>query len=301
MKNYLVIVPVADLRREPKAASYTYEKDPLQESQLLFNESVLGREEKPGWIRVEALEQKKWSSKGIWDNYPGWIESRQLQETTFFSMPNLVVNSYYATLYQEPDIHSATLITLSYGTRLVGEASSLGWWRIQLPRNRYGMLQHHECKLIHTSKEILRQRLLAEGEKFLGAPYLWGGRSSYRADWTATRTSVDCSGLVSLLYRVQGMDIPRDAHDQYLASQKRETNQLLAGDLIFMSSVEKPERMSHVMLYAGNGQILESTMQSQTVRYISVQERLGNSLEKMQNGSSDGKHHFFFGSLMNNA
>lgn len=298
MKNYVVIVPVADLRREPKAASYTYEKDPLQDSQLLFNEGVWGREEKPGWIRVEALEQKKWSSKGIWDNYPGWIESRQLQETPFLATPNLVINSYWAPLYQEPDSHSATLLTLSYGTRLVGEATSPGWWRIRLPGNRYGMLQQHECKPIHTSRDTFRQRLLAEGAKFLGAPYLWGGRSSYRADWTATRTSVDCSGLVSLLYRVQGMDIPRDAHDQYLASQKREANQLQPGDLIFMSSVEKPERMSHVMLYAGEEQILESTMQSQTVRYISIHERLGNSLDKMKNGSSDGKHHFFFGSLL---
>jgi hypothetical protein len=44
--------------------------------------------------------------------------------------------------------------------------------------------------------------LVRTAKRLLGLPYIWGGRS----EWM-----LDCSGLVSLLYAVHGMVIPRDA------------------------------------------------------------------------------------------
>ena len=40
---------------------------------------------------------------------------------------------------------------------------------------------------------------------FLNSPYLWGGRSPL---------GVDCSGFSQIVYRLQGIDLPRDAYQQ---------------------------------------------------------------------------------------
>ncbi len=72
---------------------------------------------------------------------------------------------------------------------------------------------------------------------FLGVRYLWGGTSAW---------GVDCSGLVHLCWRSQGVLLPRDAHDQ-AASPRVEPVPLDAvrpGDLYFFA--RPGERIYHV-------------------------------------------------------
>ena len=40
---------------------------------------------------------------------------------------------------------------------------------------------------------------------FRNAPYLWGGKTPF---------GIDCSGLVQMVYRLYGINLPRDAHQQ---------------------------------------------------------------------------------------
>jgi len=48
---------------------------------------------------------------------------------------------------------------------------------------------------------------VATVSKFTGTPYLWGGVSSWEG--------VDCSGLVYICSRINGVDLPRDADMQF--------------------------------------------------------------------------------------
>jgi len=77
----------------------------------------------------------------------------------------------------------------------------------------------------------------------LGTPYLWGGR---------TPQGLDCSGLVQQILAEQGVVLPRDAHDQFLATRRRiEVEDLGLGDLLFFG--RRKARMEHVALVLGGG------------------------------------------------
>jgi cell wall-associated NlpC family hydrolase len=117
-------------------------------------------------------------------------------------------------------------------------------------------------------------KLVEDAQTFLNTPYLWGGASPYDPSAPKT-TGVDCSGLVYLLHKMQGVYIPRDAHDQWLKGNPISGAELSIGDLVFIELKEKRGRIDHVMLYAGENRLIEAVIRPGIVREISFEERLG--------------------------
>ena len=95
--------------------------------------------------------------------------------------------------------------------------------------------------------------------------------------------SVDCSGLVYLGYRTQGLELPRDARDQFRKSAKIRRAQLRAGDLVFLTKPYPKPDIYHVMVYAGNDSLTESRDKEGTIR-TTFQERFGMPLSKIESG-----------------
>ena len=87
--------------------------------------------------------------------------------------------------------------------------------------------------------------VLAAAMQFLGAPYLWGGKSIL---------GMDCSGLTQLAGALCGLDIPRDASQQWAASRDHRSgwDALQHGDLVFFHK-EGQDAVTHVGLALDSG------------------------------------------------
>ena len=132
---------------------------------------------------------------------------------------------------------------------------------------------------------VLRRGALRTARLFLGDKYYWGGRSAW---------GVDCSGLVSLAFRAWGVDLPRNAGDQFYASRRIARAELLPGDLIFSSDASEPMDITHVMLYSGRGSLIEATGDSNSVREVSFKKKFGIPFRAAENAMVAGGKKIFF-------
>ena len=84
---------------------------------------------------------------------------------------------------------------------------------------------------------------VAEAERFLGAPYLWGGNSG---------RGIDCSGLVQVAYHACGLACPGDSDQQAAmpGQQLDDATELGPGDLIFWNG--------HVAISTGLGTLIHT-------------------------------------------
>lgn len=89
--------------------------------------------------------------------------------------------------------------------------------------------------------------ILAEAEKYIGYPYVWGG---YKPS-----TSFDCSGFVSYVYNQCGWDFGRlGAQGLYNISTRVSSPR--PGDLVFFTGTYDTPGISHVGIYVGDGWML---------------------------------------------
>jgi len=89
--------------------------------------------------------------------------------------------------------------------------------------------------------------ILAEAEKYIGYPYVWGGSSP--------ATSFDCSGYVSWVINHSGWNVGRlGAQGLYNICTRVSSPQ--PGDLVFFKGTYDTPGVSHVGIYVGDGKML---------------------------------------------
>ena len=271
-----VAVPILDVRSTPVAPSTALLHDEAEETQLLYGEQVLLLESHNGWGQIEAVEQFEWSHHERWEGYPGWVDLRGLVPADPNWYPDFVVTSKRGTVCLNPA--DLPMLTLSLGTCLMGLMAVGNWWNVRLVDGREGWICTAEIaplKALRATSAVQRQQILSAARSLLGDPYYWGGRSAHLSEgWQPPQTGVDCSGLVNLCYRSAGLLIPRDAHEQCLRAKSIARWQLQPGDLVFLADAEDATRVTHVMLYAGQGRVIEGPGTGSTVREISLDEKL---------------------------
>ncbi len=103
-------------------------------------------------------------------------------------------------------------------------------------------------------------QILAEAQKYLGTPYVSGG---------ASPAGFDCSGFVYYVLKQFGYSPYRTPADQYKMGTSVSKDNLKAGDIVFFAGTYA-SGISHVGIYAGNGQFIHSPNSRSTVSYSSL-------------------------------
>ena len=107
----------------------------------------------------------------------------------------------------------------------------------------------------------LRENIVKTAKRFIGTPYRWGGESAGRG--------FDCSGLTMTVYRLNGLDLPRNSRSQFRVGTPIRRNALRRGDLVFFSTNGR-NRVSHVGVYTGQGNFIHAPGRGKRIRTSSL-------------------------------
>jgi cell wall-associated NlpC family hydrolase len=178
-----VIAPVAPLRSAPT------------DSSRLGTEAIRGE-----LVSVYETNADGWSwvqLKG--DGYVGWTPREALDQKR--SDPTHKVSAIRTFVFEAPDIKSTPLqaLPLAAQVTVVGEAEDRNA-RYALIAPRGAIVRQHLGAL-----DAVERDWTAVAERFLGAPYLWGGK---------TGLGIDCSGLLQVSLQACGISAPRDSDMQ---------------------------------------------------------------------------------------
>lgn len=103
--------------------------------------------------------------------------------------------------------------------------------------------------ITHTSKNSYSNKIINQGLKYLGVPYVWGGSSP---------NALDCSGFVYRVYNEVGIPVPRTTSRGFYAMAKKiSPSNVQVGDLVFFA--EDGNTITHISIYYGNGQLLHAS------------------------------------------
>ncbi len=175
---YQAVHSVLPLRGEPDPAAHV-------QTQMLFGELITVYDTANGWAWGQ-LER---------DDYVGYVVADMLSATVVDGTH--CVSALGTFVYPRADIKSPPMLHLSLNAQLAVAETDKDMSR--LATGGYVVNRH-----------IVQQNRPARdyvdvAERFLGVPYLWGGRSSL---------GVDCSGLVQLAMQRAGLVAPRDSDMQ---------------------------------------------------------------------------------------
>lgn len=167
------------------------EEDAPQVSELLWGETFVVYETLEGWAWGQASA----------DGYVGYARESGLARGE--TQASHIVTTCFAHLYREPALKSPAAACLPMASRL-----ALG---TQSPCGRYRQLAGEALWINHRQIVALSQRRadpMAVADRFLGTPYLWGGK---------TAAGLDCSALIQIPLYLAGVEVPRDSDLQRAA------------------------------------------------------------------------------------
>ena len=200
-----------------------------QVSQLLFGEHFKIIEMTAKWVQVELA----------YDNYIGWIDSKQYQA---------ISEEQYQILNDTPIVLNADLVeyitTPNNQLTSITLGASLSFLDIEeINTNKYSFEGIKVCG------EKPKSDLIKTAFMYLNAPYLWGGKTPF---------GIDCSGFTQMVYKLNGHKLLRDASQQATQGEALSfIEESEPGDLAFFDNEEG--NIIHVGIMMENNYIIHAS------------------------------------------
>jgi len=238
-----VIEPQAPLRREPRPDA------PLETEALKGERVTIYDANGEGWA---------WGQLAA-DGYVGWLPENAL--ATAGAVSTHKVAALRTLAFPGPSIKLPPLEALPLGARLaiarVEDRMAVTQSGAYVPAAHLAPLGENESDFV------------AVAERFLGAPYLWGGK---------TALGLDCSGLVQVALTACGVSCPRDSDMQEAALGtvvSADPSALKRRDLVFWKG--------HVAIVRGPGSLLHANAHHMAVAI----EPIAAAVVRIRNAGSE--------------
>ena len=192
-------------------------------SQILYGESFKVLDSNSKWSFIELA----------FDQYQGWIDNKQFQklDPKMFEKLNTGQQEYSKNLVEYIEQDQLILFPIVMGSN-TGFCSAM----------------NHEFAGVSITGKQPKKALIDTALMYLNAPYLWGGKTAF---------GVDCSGLVQMVYKINGYSLLRDASQQ--AGQGEVLSfieESEAGDLAFFDNDEG--KIVHVGILLNDNYIIHA-------------------------------------------
>lgn len=206
MKLGICPLSIIPLRKEPS------DKSELT-SQVLFGETfdILDAQEKWSMIKLHN------------DEYIGWVDNKQIEEIS--EIPKEEAKTVTAPLF--------VVQNNTGGFTFIPAGASV---RFQSPTEVVCGKSTYKCAEQDAKNATTATDLALGGMIFLETPYMWGGKSLL---------GIDCSGFTQTVFKMSGVQIPRDANQQAeVGTSISFIDEAETGDLAFFDNAEG--KITHV-------------------------------------------------------
>ncbi len=222
------------------------------------------------WLKLRTPEPYV-----AWATNLGIVRMDSLGLAEYIAAPKYICTATWTEVLAAPakdadricDLVAGDLLRISYGDN-AKPLMHRGFVGVTLPSGENGFVRS-SCVTDFTrwadTAKATPDNVIRTALKFIGTPYMWGGASS---------CGLDCSGLVRLVYFMNGLLLKRNASQQASEGEEidieRDTfSALKKGDLLFFGRISEDgrKRISHVGLYIGGGRFIHA---SQVVRISSL-------------------------------
>jgi cell wall-associated NlpC family hydrolase len=191
-------------------------------SQLLFGEPIEVILFGEPWVKIRTIH----------DGYEGFVDFKHLLPLTEKELKKWLNEFSY---------QSALILVLEtpWGNQLTSKGSFV---------SQDSVFQIGNFRFSWTASTAFQKTISDHAKELINVPYLWGGKSVF---------GIDCSGFVQLIFRLNGINLPRDAYQQAELGELIVFEESCSGDLAFFEN--SSGKIIHVGIILENNKIIHAS------------------------------------------